>query len=46
MLSQQPIQPAIPQPNPEAKFREEERIAQEVLKKLQDKQINKPRWAL
>jgi len=28
------------------KFKEEERVAQDVLKKLQDKKINKPRWAL
>ena len=32
--------------SPEEKFKQEEKIAQEVLKKLQDKQINKPRWAL
>ena len=39
-------QPVIPQLDPNKKFKEEERIAQEVLKKLQDKKINKPRWAL
>ncbi len=39
-------QPVIPRLDPNQKFKEEERIAQEVLKKLQDKKINKPRWAL
>ena len=31
---------------PEEKFKEEEKVAQDILKKLQDKKINKPRWAL
>ncbi|MFA4887408.1 MAG: hypothetical protein WC595_04295 [Candidatus Nanoarchaeia archaeon] len=34
------------QPSPQDRFKEEERMAQEILKKLQDKKINKPRWAL
>ena len=45
--SEIPTHPAAPQQKTEEeKFREEERVAQEVLKRLQDKKINKPRWAL
>ena len=34
------------QPSPQDTFKEEERMAQDILRKLQDKKINKPRWAL
>lgn len=41
-----PTQPVSSEKTEQEKFKEDEKIAQDVLKKLQDKKINKPRWAL